>query len=189
MEKEREKRNKKEEVMDTGRTFGTLARASPELWEYVEREALLTGKKKHEVLQDMIARTIIEREVILKGLTMEQLMAAWDLKDRLELMMLKKTLELGTSIFGQLFMQIGQLVGSIREYQDEQMAKIVEEEKKRDIEFQMKKTQAQMASMLLQTMMPTILNALKQIQPNTQIKIPEIPTAEKPKKVEVEVIE
>lgn len=186
---EEKKRSKKEEILDTGRVYGSMAKTSPELWEYLEKESLITGRKKHEILQDMVARAIIEREVVARGLTMEQLLAAWDLKDRLEMMLLRKSLEMGTQIFGSLFMQIGQLVGSIREYQEEQMARVVEEEKKRDIEFQMKKTQVQMASALLQAMMPMLINVIRQLQPKgAEVKIPEIKGVEE-RSVEVEVIE
>ncbi len=181
------RKNEKDEVMETGRIFGNITRTAPELWEYLERESMITGRKKHEIMQEALSRMIIEREVILKGLTMEQILAAWDLKDRLELMMMRKIFELGVTIFGTLFTQVGSLVGNIRTAQEEAISQIVEQEKKKDIEYQMKKTQARMAATLLEMMMPTLMSTLRQIMPLTSATQPQQP--QQKKQPEVEVIE
>lgn len=185
-----EKRRKKEEVeeaLEGGRTYGTLSRTEPDIWDWIEKESTLTGRKKHDIIAEALGRLIIEREVIQKGLTMEQLLAAWDIKDRIENILVKKMMMVGTTLFGSLLQQAGELVTGIRAYQDEMIGKIVEEEKKKDIEFQIKRTQAQMAAKLMETMMPMIMATL------SQIKIPGAPQItrqeEKKQQVEVEVIE
>lgn len=193
MSEERERRRKKEkeieEVLETGRLFGRLANADPDIWQYVEREALLTGRKKHEIISDYIARAIIEREVVAKGLTMEQLLAAWDLKDQLERRLFSKVVMLATQMFGMLLQQVGELVAGIRAHQEQMISQIVEESKKKDIDYQMKMTQARMAAALLNSMMPMILSTLSKVH-GSQIPVPQLQPAEQEKsEPEVEVID
>lgn len=172
-----EKRRKSDEILERGRMFGSIAKDEPEIWEWLEKEALMTGRKKHELVADYIARAIIEREVIARGLTMEQLLAAWDLKDRLETMLMRKTLMLGTQIFTTLLNQVGEMVATIRESQEASINQIVEESKKKDIEFQLKKTQVQMMTALLNSMIMPILSQLK-------IGTTPVTTAPQPQKTE-----
>ncbi|MEM4167724.1 MAG: hypothetical protein QXW98_04715 [Candidatus Caldarchaeum sp.] len=183
------KDKKKEQLLDAGRTYGTIARTEPEVWAWLEKEEQLTGRKKHDILSEAIARLIIEREIIQKGLTMEQMLAAWDVKDRLEDMLFKKAMMLGTSIFGQLLTSVGEMVMGIRSTQEQRIMEIVEQEKKRDIDYQMRRTQAEMASKLMQALMPMIMATMSQIkipgQPQTTAQPQQQETAE----MEVELIE
>lgn len=185
--KRKSKEEKVEEVLDAGRTFASLSKVEPEIWAYLEKEAILSGRKKHELLADWIAEAIIQREVIAKGLTMEQLLAAWDIKDKIERALFNKVVALGTTLFGTLLQQVGSMVSGIKEYQEEQIAKIVEEEKKRDVDYQLRMARAKMAAQLMESMLPMIMASL------SSIKIPGIGgVAEKTvkeSKVEVEVIE
>jgi len=176
---EKQKKRKNEEVMEVGRTLGALSKTDEEIWAAIERQAYLEGKKKHDVIAEMVAQALIMREVIQKGLTMEQLLAAWELKDRIESMLFKKVMMLGTTFFGTLLQEVGNLVTGISQYQQEQLQQVVEEEKKKDIEFQIKKTRAQMASKMLEAMMPMLTSMLSatmktmsatQLVPQTQVK-------------------
>jgi hypothetical protein len=157
---EKQKKRKNEEVMEVGRTLGSLSKTDEEIWAAIERQAYLEGKKKHDVIAEMVAQALIMREVVQKGLTMEQLLAAWELKDRIESMLFKKVMMLGTTFFGTLLQEVGNLVTGISQYQQEQLQQVVEEEKKKDIEFQIKKTRAQMASKMLEAMMPMLTSML-----------------------------
>jgi hypothetical protein len=176
---EKQKKRKNEEVMEVGRTLGALSKTDEEIWAAIERQAYLEGKKKHDVIAEMVAQALIMREVVQKGLTMEQLLAAWELKDRIESMLFKKVMMLGTTFFGTLLQEVGNLVTGISQYQQEQLQQVVEEEKKKDIEFQIKKTRAQMASKMLEAMMPMLTSMLSatmktmsatQLVPQTQVK-------------------
>jgi hypothetical protein len=176
---EKQKKRKNEEVMEVGRTLGALSKTDEEIWAAIERQAYLEGKKKHDVIAEMVAQALIMREVVQKGLTMEQLLAAWELKDRIESMLFKKVMMLGTTFFGTLLQEVGNLVTGISQYQQEQLQQVVEEEKKKDIEFQIKKTRAQMASKMLEAMMPMLTSMLSatmktmsatQLIPQTQVK-------------------
>lgn len=187
---EKKKKKEVEDLLEEGRTYGVMSRTEPEIWAWIEREQQLTGRKKHDILSEAIARMIIEREVVQKGLTMEQMLAAWDVKERIEQMLVRKMMTMGTSIFGQLLTSVGELVTGIRTYQDEQLRNIVEEEKKKDIEYQYRRTQAELAGKLMQALMPMIMTMISQIRPITtqQPQQPQQPQQEK-KEVEVEVIE
>lgn len=185
---EKRKKREIEETLEGGRIYGTIARTEPEIWAWIEREEQLTGRKKHDILSEAIARMIIEREVVQRGLTMEQMLAAWDVKERVEQMLVRKMLTMGTSIFGQLLTSVGELVTGIRQYQDEKLQEIVEQEKRRDIEYQYKRTQAELAGKLMQTMMPIIMATLSQIK-MPGIQIPQTQQEQKHEGIEVEVIE
>jgi len=159
-EKKRKKKSEAEDILDMGRTMGSLAKTDEEIWAAIEKEAMITGRKKHDIIAEKLAKALIIEEIVQRGLTMEQLLAAWELKDRIESLLFKKVMTLGTVFFGTLLQQVGELVAGISQYQQEQISKIVEEEKKRDIDFQIKKTRAAMASTLLQAMMPMITNLM-----------------------------
>ena len=159
-EKKRKKKSEVEDILDMGRTMGSLAKTDEEIWAAIEKEAMITGRKKHDIIAEKLAKALIIEEIVQRGLTMEQLLAAWELKDRIESLLFKKVMTLGTVFFGTLLQQVGELVAGISQYQQEQISKIVEEEKKRDIDFQIKKTRAAMASTLLQAMMPMITNLM-----------------------------
>jgi len=161
----------REELLEMGRIFGSLARSEPDLWTFVERESYLTGRKKHEVIADMIARAIIEREVIAKGLTMEQLLAAWDLKDRLEKMLFNKVVLAASQMFGMLLQQVGEMVMGIKMQQEQMVQQMIEEAKKRDIEYQMRMTQAKLASTLMNAMLPMITATLSKVV-GQQVQLP-----------------
>jgi hypothetical protein len=160
LSEEKKRKKKNEDILDMGRTMGSLAKTDEEIWAAIEKEAMLTGRKKHDIIAEKLAKAMIIEEVVQRGLTMEQLLAAWELKDRIESLLFKKVMTLGTVFFGTLLQQVGELVAGISQYQQEQISKIVEEEKKRDIDFQIKKTRATMASTLLQAMMPMITNLM-----------------------------
>ena len=185
------KKKERDELLETGRTYGNIARTEPDVWAWVEKEESLTGRKKHDIIGEAIARYIIEREVIQKGLTMEQMLAAWDIKDRIEAMLWKKAMTLGTGMFGSLLTQVGELVAGIRQVQEEKIAEIVEAEKKRDIEYEYRKTQAKMASALMEAMMPVLMATLSQIKIPGQQAAPVQPQKQEEKKagIDVEVIE
>jgi len=159
-EKRKKKKNDVDELLDIGRTMGALSKTDEEIWAAIEKEALLTGRKKHDIIAEMVAQSLIIREVVQKGLTMEQLLAAWELKDRIESLLFRKVMMLGTTFFGTLLQQVGELVAGISQYQQEQISRIVEEEKKRDIDFQIKRTRAQMASAMMNAMMPMITSLM-----------------------------
>lgn len=191
-EKEKRKKEKeKEDLLEEGRMYGTIARTSPDIWAWLEKEEAVTGRKKHDIISDALARMVIEREVIQRGLTMEQLLAAWDIKDRLEMVLWKKATTLGTQMFGALLQQVGELVTGVRAAQEERIAEIVEQEKKRDIDYQMKKTQAQLAATLMQAMMPMLMSVLSQVKmPGApQIQIPQQQAQQTQEGVDVEVVE
>lgn len=183
---EEKKKKKIDEILEHGRIYGSISKEEPELWDWVEKESVITGRKKHELISDYIARAIIEREVVARGLTMEQLLAAWDLKDRMESMLMKKTITLGSQIFTALLNQIGEMLAGIKAQQEERISKIVEEEKKRDIDFQMRKTQAQIMSTMLQTVLIPMITQLKLpgVQLPQQIQLTsDTKKSEKPKAV------
>jgi hypothetical protein len=197
MSEERRKRKQaefdekeREELLEMGRIFGSIARSEPELWAFIERESYLTGRKKHEVLADMVARAIIEREVVAKGLTMEQLLAAWDLKDRLEKMLFNKVVLAASQMFGMLLQQVGEMVMGVRMQQEQVVQQMIEEAKKKDIEYQMRMTQAKMASALMNAMLPMITATLSKVV-GQQVQLPQ--TGEQQQQqatgVDVEVIE
>jgi hypothetical protein len=181
------KKKRDEDLLEAGRVMGAVARTEPDIWEIIEKEAYVTGKKKHDVIAEMVTQAMIIREVVQKGLTMEQLLAAWELKDRIESMLFKKVMVLGTTFFGTLLTQVGELVAGISSYQREQMEKVVEEEKKRDIEFQMKKARAAMAAKLMEMMMPMITQVMSQTMKTASAT--QIVAQKQEKKPEVEVIE
>jgi hypothetical protein len=188
MSEKRKKEKPQDELLETGRTYGSIARTEPDIWTWVEKEAALTGQKKHNIISDALSRYIIEQEVIRKGLTMEQLLAAWDIKDRIEMGLWRKATVFGTQMFTTLLEQVGNLVAGVRATQEERIAEIVEQEKKRDVDYQMKMTQAKLASTLMQAMMPMIMGVL------TQMKLPGMPQIQQPQQkeesgVDVEVIE
>lgn len=187
MKNEKKKSIDQEDVLDTGRDLGSLAKTAPDIWEWVKTESIKTGKKKHEVLRDAIARYIIEREVIARGLTMEQMLAAWEIKDLIEGMLIEKVMKFGTDFIQRFLMTVGDLINAIMYERQRQLEQVVEEEKKKDIDYQMKRTQAQLASTLIQAMMPAILTALQQINP--ALKTLTTQTAVQEQQMEVEVIE
>jgi hypothetical protein len=197
MSEERRKRKQaefdekeREELLEMGRIFGSIARSEPELWTFIERESYLTGRKKHEVLADMVARAVIEREVVAKGLTMEQLLAAWDLKDRLEKMLFNKIVLAASQMFGMLLQQVGEMVMGIRMQQEQVMQQVIEEAKKKDIEYQMRMTQAKLASTLMNAMLPMITATLSKVV-GQQVQLPQIGEQQQQQAtgVDVEVIE
>ena len=168
----RKSRKKVDEVLESGRDMGVLARTDPELWEWLKAEAATTGKKKHEIIKDALARLAIERKVIAAGLTMEQMLAAWEIKDMIEAHLIDKVMKFGTVFIQNFLMQIGEMINAIQYERQQQMAEIIEAEKRRDIDFQMKKTQAQLASMLLQAMMPMIMQVMAQMNPQLAKSLP-----------------
>jgi hypothetical protein len=171
----RESRRKKvEEVLEGGRDLGTLSRTDPELWEWLKAESATTGRKKHEIIRDALARLAIERKVIAAGLTMEQMLAAWEVKDMIEAHLIDKIMKFGTTFIQSFLMQIGEMINAIQYERQRQLEEVIEEEKKRDIEFQMRKTQAQLASTLLQAMMPMIMQTMAQINPQIGKMLPQI---------------
>lgn len=183
-------RKKKKEVLDTGRTFGSLAHSSPELWSYVEKESMLTGRKKHEIIEEALSRLILEREVIASGLTMEQLLAAWDIKDRIDRMVSEKVVRFGLDFIRGFLNEVGVMINEIQYQRGEQMKKILEEEKKKDIEYQMKRTQAEIAGQLMNVLMPLIMTSLQSIYKAQGISMPEIKKEEEKKEeMELEVVE
>jgi predicted nucleotidyltransferase len=196
MSEERRKRKQaefdekeREELLEMGRIFGSIARSEPELWTFIERESYLTGRKKHEVLADMVARAIIEREVVAKGLTMEQLLAAWDLKDRLEKMLFNKVVLAASQMFGMLLQQVGEMVMGVRMQQEQMVQQMIEEAKKRDIEYQMRMTQAKLASTLMNAMLPMITTTLSKVV-GQQVQLPQVGEQQQQVAgVDVEVIE
>ncbi|MEM1542941.1 MAG: hypothetical protein QXV82_09960 [Ignisphaera sp.] len=190
MKNERKRNIEQEDVLDAGRDLGSLAKTAPDLWEWVKMESTKTGRKKHEVLKDAIARYIIEREVIARGLTMEQMLAAWEIKDLIEGMLIEKVVKFGTNFIQGFLMTIGDLINAITYERQRQLEQVLEEEKKKDIDYQMKRTQAQLASTLIQAMMPAIMATLKQIHP--ALKTSTIPTTQQEQEttqMELEVIE
>jgi hypothetical protein len=154
------KKKRNDDVMDVGRTMGVLSRTDEEIWAAIEKESMLTGRRKHDVIAEKVAKALIIEEVVQKGLTMEQLLAAWELKDRIESLLFKKVMMLGTTFFGTLLQQVGELVAGIGQYQQEQISKMVEEEKKKDIEYQIKMTKAKMNAMILNALMPPMMNMI-----------------------------
>jgi hypothetical protein len=186
---QKEKKKQNEDILEIGRTMGTLSRTDEEIWAAVEKEAMLTGRRKHDIIAEKIAKALIIEEVVQRGLTMEQLLAAWELKDRIESLLFKKVMTLGTTFFGTLLQQVGELVAGIGQYQQEQISKMVEEEKKKDIEYQLKMTKAKMNAMLLNALMPPMMNILtgmlKGMSATQLIQTPE----EKKTKPTVEIID
>ena len=169
----RSRRKKVEEVLEGGRDMGIIARTDPELWQWLKSEAATSGKKKHEIIKDALARYAIERKVIAAGLTMEQMLAAWEIKDLIESHLIEKVLKFGTVFIQQLLMQVGEMINAIQYERQQQLAEVIEQEKRRDIEFQMRKTQAQLASTLLQAMMPTIMQVIAQMNPQLAKTLPQ----------------
>ena len=167
-------RKKVDEVLEGGRDMGVIARTDPELWQWLKAEAATTGKKKHEIIKDALARLAIERKVIAAGLTMEQMLAAWEIKDMIESHLIEKVLKFGTVFIQQLLMQVGEMINAIQYEREQQMREIIEQEKRKDIDFQMKRTQAQLASMLLQAMMPMIMQVMSQMNPQLAKSLPQI---------------
>jgi len=185
------KKKQNEDILEIGRTMGTLSRTDEEIWAAVEKEAMLTGRRKHDIIAEKIAKALIIEEVVQRGLTMEQLLAAWELKDRIEALLFKKVMTLGTTFFGTLLQQVGELVAGIGQYQQEQISKMVEEEKKKDIEYQLKITKAKMNAMLLNTLMPPMMNIITSMLKGmsaTQLIQPQ-PAVEEKKKPAVEIID
>lgn len=170
----RRSRKKVEEVLEGGRDMGVIARTDPELWQWLKSESRTSGKKKHEIIKDALARYAIERKVIAAGLTMEQMLAAWEIKDLIESHLIEKVMKFGTVFIQNFLMQIGEMINAIQYERQQQMAEVIEQEKRRDIEFQMKKTQAQLASMLLQAMMPMIMQVMAQMNPQLAKTLPNI---------------
>lgn len=187
---EEKKKKRNNDVMDVGRTMGVLSRTDEEIWAAIEKEAMLTGRRKHDVIAEKVAKALIIEEVVQKGLTMEQLLAAWELKDRIESLLFKKVMMLGTTFFGTLLQQVGELVAGIGQYQQEQISKMVEEEKKKDIEYQIKMTKAKMNAMILNALMPPMMNMitgmLKGMSATNLVKETKV---EEKKAPEVEVID
>jgi len=180
------KKKRDDELLEAGRIMGTVARTEPDIWEIIEKEAYTTGKRKHDVIAEMVTQALIIREVVQKGLTMEQMLAAWELKDRIESLLFRKVMTLGTTFFGTLLQQVGELVTGISQYQKEQIEKIVEEEKQKDIEYQLKKSRAAVTAKLIEMMMPMITQVMSQTMKATSATqlIPQQPKQEQ-KKVEV----
>ena len=116
----------------------------------------------------------IERKVIAAGLTMEQMLAAWEVKDMIEAHLIDKVMKFGTTFIQSFLMQIGEMINAIQYERQRQLEEVIEEEKKRDIEFQVRKTQAQLASTLLQAMMPMIMQTMAQINPQIGKMLPQI---------------
>jgi hypothetical protein len=168
------KRKKIEEVLEGGRDMGMLARTDTELWEWLKAESTATGRKKHEIIRDALARLAIERKIIAAGLTMEQMLAAWEIKDMIESHLIDKVMRFGTTFIQSFLMQIGEMINAIQYEKQRQLEEVIEEEKKRDIEFQMRKTQAQLASTLMQAMMPMIMQTITQINPQAAKMLPQI---------------
>jgi hypothetical protein len=168
------KRKKIEEVLEGGRDMGMLARTDTELWEWLKAESTTTGRKKHEIIRDALARLAIERKIIAAGLTMEQMLAAWEIKDMIESHLIEKVMKFGTTFIQSFLMQIGEMINAIQYEKQRQLEEVIEEEKKRDIEFQMRKTQAQLAGTLMQAMMPMIMQTITQINPQAAKMLPQI---------------
>ena len=168
------KRKKVEEVLEGGRDMGMLARTDTELWEWLKEESTTTGRKKHEIIRDALARLAIERKIIAAGLTMEQMLAAWEVKDMIESHLIDKVMRFGTTFIQSFLMQIGEMINAIQYENQRQLEEVIEEEKKRDIEFQMRKTQAQLAGTLMQAMMPMIMQTITQINPQAAKMLPQI---------------
>jgi hypothetical protein len=184
-----EKEKKKRQVLDTGRLEGTLSRSSPELYNYLEKESLVTGRKKHEIIEEALSRLILEREVVASGLTMEQLLAAWDIKDRIDRMAMDKMVRFGLDFIRGFLMNVGDMINAIQMSREEQMAKILEEEKKKDIDFQMKRTQAEIIGQVMNVMLPLILNTLQTVYKAQGINIPVVESkTEKKEEMELEVV-
>jgi hypothetical protein len=192
MPQQEKKKKQNEDILEIGRTMGALSRTDEEIWAAVEKEAILTGRRKHDIIAEKIAKALIIEEVVQRGLTMEQLLAAWELKDRIEALLFKKVMTLGTTFFGTLLQQVGELVAGISQYQKEQIDKMVEEEKKKDIEYQLKITKARMNAMLLNTLIPPMMNILTGMLKGmsaTQLIQPQQTTEEKKTKPTVEIID
>jgi hypothetical protein len=192
MPQQEKKKKQNEDILEIGRTMGALSRTDEEIWAAVEKEAILTGRRKHDIIAEKIAKALIIEEVVQRGLTMEQLLAAWELKDRIETLLFKKVMTLGTTFFGTLLQQVGELVAGISQYQKEQIDKMVEEEKKKDIEYQLKITKARVNAMLLNTLIPPMMNILTGMLKGmsaTQLIQPQQTTEEKKTKPTVEIID
>jgi cation diffusion facilitator CzcD-associated flavoprotein CzcO len=100
----------KQEVLESGRILGAIARIDPELYEAIEKLAEETGEPPINVTVNLLKKYMVIQKVNMAGLNVEQLMTAFDIFDRIARNVTTMYVGLGSFFFDKMTMAMSELV-------------------------------------------------------------------------------
>jgi len=114
---------RKREVLEGGRLLGVLARVDPEVYEAIKAEAEESGVPPHEVLIKIAKNYFLFQRVEQANLSVQQLMLAWDILER----MLRFSMWLHASLATTFFSEMTEAYGKLIDERVKQHLKTIEE--------------------------------------------------------------
>jgi len=127
-EVEDEKKKKKvKQVLDGGRLLGVIARSDPELYEQLKLEAEKNGAPPHEIIITYLKKYMFISQAQAAGLTVEQLLLAWDVLER----MLRFSMWLHTTLATTFFSEMTQAYAKMIDERVKQYTQALEEREKK----------------------------------------------------------
>jgi hypothetical protein len=102
----------KEEVLESGRLLGVIARVDPELYEFLEETAERTGESPINIMVNMVKKYLVIQKVEKSSMNIDQLMVAFDLFRDLVKEAMSMYMSLATAFFNEMTITLGQIVES-----------------------------------------------------------------------------
>lgn len=152
----------KKDVMSMGRVYGSIAKANPELWQRLDEIARVTGRKKHEVIAEALDEYFFTKEMELAQMTPRQLMISFKFFTQLMELISNFVLSFTSQFWLGGLTGVANMLDAIQAQREEQRKKLIEEALK---SYEPEEVRA-MRMMVMQSMMPLIVNVLAKIVGN-----------------------
>jgi len=127
------KKKRQQQLLEHGRLLGTIAKIDKDLYEIIKQEAEKNGDNPHQIIVANLKKYYMLQRAQEMNLTVDQLLLAWDILERMLKFSMWLHMSLATQFFSELTSAYGRLIDErVKQYQTmlEQQQK---QEKSKDI--------------------------------------------------------